>query len=383
MVLVRDHLGLVKEGTALPSRLFEFLAMLNGEPTIIDLQTELMRLQGGVLVDSQEVEGLLSHLDENFLLDSEQFQQASQRMIREFQALSIRPCALCGQAYPKEAAKLQPWLDAVLKTGDGPPQPRGPLRALVAPHIDPSTGARVYAAAYGALSETRPSKVVILGTGHNLSSGLFCFTEKDFQTPLGVASNEVEITRELARAAGGAAADNDFAHCFEHSLEFQILFLQHLFGDAFTVVPVLCGSLLAGLDQYSREAFLNQAGAFLDKLKELLQQDPQETLLVAGVDFSHIGPKFGHPQPALHLQGLAMDHDKSLMQHVKEQEADLFWRESIKTEDRFNVCGFSSLACLLEVLPPCSGRILDYQMQHEQPTQSAVGFAAMAFFAQD
>ncbi|MGD8561988.1 MAG: AmmeMemoRadiSam system protein B, partial [Desulfarculaceae bacterium] len=256
-------------------------------------------------------------------------------------------------------------------------------RALVAPHIDPSAGARVYAAAYGALSQTRPSKVVLLGTGHNLSSGLFCFTEKDFQTPLGIAPNEVGMTRELVRAAGGTAADNDFAHCFEHSLEFQILFLQHLFGSAFTVVPVLCGSLLSGLDQYSREAFLNQAGAFLDKLRELLQQDPSETLLVAGVDFSHIGPKFGHPQPASHLESQATDHDKNLMQHLLHQEADLFWRESIETEDKFNVCGFSSLACLLEVLPPCSGRILDYQMQHEQPTQSAVSFAAMAFFAQD
>ncbi|MGD8563285.1 MAG: hypothetical protein PVG03_12130, partial [Desulfarculaceae bacterium] len=136
MVLVRDHLGLVKEGTALPRRLFEFLALLNGERTITDLQAELMRLQGGVLVNSQEVEGLLSHLDENFLLDSEQFQQASQRMIREFQALSIRTCALCGQAYPQEAAELQPWLDAILQAGDGPSELR-PLRALVAPHIDP------------------------------------------------------------------------------------------------------------------------------------------------------------------------------------------------------------------------------------------------------
>ena len=49
-----------------------------------------------------------------------------------------------------------------------------------------------------------------------------------------------------------------------------------------------------------------------------------------------------------------------------------FAQKSIKSEDRFNVCGFPAMACLLEVLPPCKGKILHYQLRHEEATKSAV-----------
>jgi hypothetical protein len=104
-------------------------------------------------------------------------------------------------------------------------------------------------------------------------------------------------------------------------------------------------------------------------------------LIVAGVDFSHIGPKFGHDQPATHLQGQAETHDKKLLKALSNGQADAFWEESIAVEDRFNVCGFSALACLLEVLPSSEGHVLNYEVRHEQPTRSAVSFAAVGFIA--
>jgi hypothetical protein len=43
------------------------------------------------------------------------------------------------------------------------------------------------------------------------------------------------------------------------------------------------------------------------------------------------------------------------------------------------VCGFSTLAILLELLAERKGYILGYDFWKEEPTQSAVSFAAVAF----
>ena len=100
---------------------------------------------------------------------------------------------------------------------------------------------------------------------------------------------------------------------------------------------------------------------------------------MAGIDFSHVGLKFGHDAPAAYLTGQSEAHDKSLLKHICAQDTDHFWEESIRVTDQFNVCGFSALACLLEVLPPSKGQLLDYQIWHEDATRSAVSFAAVVF----
>ena len=105
-------------------------------------------------------------------------------------------------------------------------------------------------------------------------------------------------------------------------------------------------------------------------------------LLVAGVDFSHIGPKFGHQSPASQMDTDASAHDRSLLDALCAQDAERFWEESVRVKDRFNVCGFSALALLLEVLPPCKTHLLHYEVWHEEPTRSAVSFAAVSFHSE-
>ena len=98
-----------------------------------------------------------------------------------------------------------------------------------------------------------------------------------------------------------------------------------------------------------------------------------------GVDLSHIGPKFGHEMPAEYLKNQSETHDQNLLKHLSMLDADHFWEESKDVKDQFNVCGFSALACMLEVLPPCRGKILNYQFWHEEATRSAVSFSAVVF----
>jgi AmmeMemoRadiSam system protein B len=244
-------------------------------------------------------------------------------------------------------------------------------------------GRKGYGSAYNTVPGASPSRVVVLGIGHQLSEGMFCLTEKDFETPLGVVRSERHAVRRLKDSSPGLITGDDFAHRSEHSIEFQVLFLQHLLPqNSFSIVPILCGSLQTTLPVYERRAYCEKAKPFLEVLRELLREPGKDTLLVAGVDFSHIGPKFGHPLPASRLETEAQAHDRKLLESLCRKDPEPFWEESIRVEDRYNVCGFSALACLLEVLPPhLEGKLLHYGIWHEDATRSAVSFAAVAFCA--
>ena len=380
LVLIRDHLGLVEEGKAVGLPLYQIMTLLNGNTTVRDLQMELIRQGGGVLVGVDEINNLLAHLDESFILDSERFKNAKERIIADFTSQSIRLCSHCGKSYPENPSELRDRLDEILNSELSISEPDGKLAALVAPHIDLNVGYKGYSTAYQMLKHASPSRIILLGVGHQLQNTLFSLTDKDFETPLGITRSDRKAIGRLRKSGRDIIASDDFVHRSEHSIELQLIFLQHLMADkTFTIIPILCGSLQADLPEYSREAYQGQTGRFLDELRSILNDPEQETILIAGVDLSHTGPKFGHEMPASNMQPRSEEHDRNLLTNLTRLDADNFWEESRRINDQFNVCGFSALACLLEILPQCQGELLHYEIWHEEPTRSAVSFASLVF----
>jgi AmmeMemoRadiSam system protein B len=336
-----------------------------------------------MLVSTDEVKSILAHLDESFLLESERLRKGRDKIVAEFVSKKVRPSSHSGRAYPANPQELKRKLDEILALQPDSSALGGRVLALVAPHIDLSVGGRVYSRAYGTLRGMSPKTVIILGTGHQMAQEVFALSDKDFETPLGVAECDRGVVQKLKEAGRDVIAKNDFVHKTEHSIEFQVLFLQHLLPkNSFRVVPILCGSLQTTLSSYERTAYIETARSFLEALKAVFDLQSNGTLLVAGVDFSHIGPKFGHEMPAQAMRAKTEAHDKALLNSLTALDADSFWKESGRVKDQYNVCGFAALACLLEVLPACKGHLLGYEMWREEATRSAVSYAAMAFTAQ-
>jgi len=68
--------------------------------------------------------------------------------------------------------------------------------------------------------------------------------DPDFETPLGIIKSDGEAVDRLKRSGQGIVALNDFIHRSEHSVEFQLIFLQHVMKTKdFTIIPILYGSL--------------------------------------------------------------------------------------------------------------------------------------------
>ena len=380
VIMIRDRLGLVEEGKGISPELYKVMTMLDGTRSLRDVQLDLIRQQGGRLISIEEVEALLAKLDSSYLLDSQRYKEARKEIIANFSAQKIRYCSHAGLSYPKEKEELRERLETIVAAQQVPSFPDGKITALVAPHIDLEAGKRVYSNAYQAIKGVTPERVIVLGVGHSMAKEMFSLTEKTFETPLGRVETDQKTVRELMKAGDTIVSRDDFAHRDEHSIEFQLIFLQHILREnPFTIVPILCGSLIRCLPEYTREKYQSIGGDFLRILADAAAGEG--TILIAGVDLSHVGPKFGHDMPASFIIDQSEKHDRQLLHFLCAGSADGLWSESARVEDKYNVCGFSALACLLETLPPSQGHLLGYEISREDPTRSAVSFAAAIFIS--
>jgi len=379
-LLVRDSVGIISEPILLRGDGLRILGLIDGKRRLEEIQLGLVRLSGGVFVSLDEIKAALDQLDRAFLLDSRRYRKEKERLEKEYRALRVRTAVLAGKSYPENPEELRSHLASILEGEESPatPSPDG-VRALVAPHIDLEVGRKVYARAYRSLPQKLPGRVLLLGTGHSLQDALVSLTVKDFVTPLGTVRTDRVWVDRLLRAGAGVVAESDIHHRREHSLEFQLLFLQALYGNSFSLVPVLCGSFHDFLPRVSRASEIPGMRALLDELKECAEDRACPTLVVAGVDFSHVGPKFGHRSPASFLLPEVMAFDRSLIGLLCRGDKEGFWSRIREVEDRYHVCGFSTLAVLLEMLSDQKGRLLGYDVWMEEATRSAVSFAALAF----
>ncbi|MGQ9663582.1 MAG: AmmeMemoRadiSam system protein B [Kiritimatiellia bacterium] len=320
---------------------------------------------------------MIYQLDLSLLLESKRVHDARAEFLREWNQSPVRAPALAGHGYPANRRELVQLVDGIL-AGPSPSVAVENIVAVVAPHIDVALGRRVYGAAYRTILNCKPEQVLVLGTGHTMESGLFTFTTKDFETPLGRIEVDRAAVKQLSKAAASLAAPNDLAHRREHSIEFQLVFLQRVLATRrFSLIPLLCGTLEPYLARYSSFAEIPGMDEFLHALREITEDE--STLVVAGVDLAHIGPKFGDPLPARQIEVEAKDSDLRLLEAVCARDGQRYWAELRTGSNRHHVCGAAALACLTAMLPPSVGSVLDYELWHEEATRSAVSFAAVLF----
>jgi AmmeMemoRadiSam system protein B len=383
MVLVRDPLGLIKEPVALDETGAAMLAMLDGSHTMSDLKLLLARSQGGILVTTVEVTQILEQLSAFYLLQDERYERARAQIVAAYAARPVRTAYHAGVAYSGDPEELKLELEDIMGIRAGGSaesvDPREVV-ALVAPHMDLRPAAACYAAAYGAIRGAAVDLAVILGTGHSVKSGSFALTMKDFETPLGTAKTDKRIVQELADSSRDCVPGDDLPHRHEHSIEFQVLFLQYVLGNPdLSIVPILCGSLRGSLDSYGGPSEIPCVGGFLAALRGVILREKRSCLIVAGVDFSHVGIKFGDSYSGRTLSHEAAEHDKALLDRLCACDAAGFWQESRRVKDAYKVCGFAPMASMLELLPAATGHFLDYGITYEDATHSAVSYAAAAF----
>ncbi len=323
------------------------------------------------------IQQFLERLSQRLMLQNESYEQRSQEVRNEWDQLTERPPSQADRGYPADPMQISAMLQSVMEDSSG--SPGASPWIVLAPHADIKAAKPAYHAAYSRCPSTPPAKVILMGTGHHLTDALFSLANKDYLTPLGRSPCDTETVTVLRRTGGVQIASDDWDHRAEHSLEFQCLFLHHIWGENQPpVVPILCGSLEQYLSRQDPPHRVPELRAFLQHLAAIATSSA--TLIVAGVDLSHLGPKFGHSTPADSLIPAAKQHDESLLRHLFEGDPDGVWEEAVRTRNRFNVCGLSTILWLAYLAQDCRGELLSHHVWRQPQLASAVTMAAAVLY---
>lgn len=384
LIAIRDALGFTSETLIISPDVYFIISLMDGSNSTLDIQEAYMR-RFGTLLFSDKLNEIIRLLDSNYFLDNDRFADYRNSMIKEFKKCPIRKAFLAGKGYPQDAASIKRMLQGFfrkVKQETGPVEPlEGELVGLVAPHIDLSQGGPSYASVYRLLPEleNKPDIFVILGIGHEPIDNYFAITDKDFETPLGVLETQKEIVASIREKVSRDITASEFVHRKEHSIEFQVLFLQYVLPEV-KIVPVLCSF---GIDDWRRDS--EYIEEFAEILKEVLANYRGKVAIIAGVDLAHIGPRYGDNFSPTQSTMIEMAKcDKALLDSLSRLDSEGFIKTLARENDRRRVCGLPALYVMtksFEMLDrnKIKGKVLSYDRAIVDNYNSFVTFTGMVF----
>lgn len=378
-LLIRDSFRYSDSVLIIPPHLVQCLDCFNGRQTALDLRALLVKTTGQLQV-SELSDDLVEALRRSGFLEDDTFEEMKTRREKAFAEASVREPSHAGSAYPSDPAELR----AVMQDWVGTETPRSEqgLIGIAAPHVSPQGGYESYRAAYKLLaSDYKDRTFVILGTSHYGQPERFGLTRKPYVTPLGASHTDVPLVEELTRLAPASIGTEDYCHAVEHSIEFQVLFLQAVFGPDINILPILCGTYAQSIYQGGRPEESESVNRFLGTLGEIAAREGDRLFWVLGIDMAHMGKRYGDNFVALADDGemLAVGgRDRQRMDRITAGDAQGFWDLVQENHDDLKWCGSSPLYTFLKAMPHARGTLEKYEQWNIDP-QSVVSFAGMSF----
>ncbi|MFP6721554.1 MAG: AmmeMemoRadiSam system protein B [Candidatus Poribacteria bacterium] len=387
-LFLSDPFHYTTEPVFVPLELFPVLRCLDGTHSVTDIQNKF-RQQTSQDLPLEVIQEFVRELDSYFLLENETFYQHRQKVQDDFRALQIRPSSLAGTSYPEDASQLTEQLHGYFSGSGGPGKPNGSIPSdqkligAVIPHIDLRRGGSCFAYAYKEIVEKSDADLyVILGVKHAGFQGLFTTTEKDFETPLGETKTNREFLDLLQNDYAFNLLEDEFAHKNEHSIELQVVFMQAVFENNYEIVPIICGSFDQELIEGKNPDQLDEVQQFIGKLRSAIKKIDRKVCLIASVDGSHMGDRFGDSLPIDEslLKRIQYD-DLELLRYIENLDVSRFLNRIQVTRNQNRVDGVCPIYVLLETLQPSSSKLLKYDQSVESEANSVVTFASMGFYA--
>jgi len=188
----------------------------------------------------------------------------------------VRPSPIAGQWYPADPKRLTDRIDEYIRAAHLPAL-EGQIIALMVPHAGHTYSGPVAGYAYAAAQGLAPEVVAVISPMHYpYPQPLLTSAHTAYGTPLGIVDIDQDLVKELDVALHEVLGYglSYVKHDPEHSLEIELPFLQHIFGNAFRLLPVMV-----------REQDLHVVRVLGQALAKTLQG--KKALLVASTDLSH------------------------------------------------------------------------------------------------
>jgi AmmeMemoRadiSam system protein B len=232
------------------------------------------------------------------------------------------------------------------------------LTALICPHAGYMYSGPIAAHSYYAMAlDGIPEAAVIIGPNHTgLGSGVSMMSEGYWETPLGTLQVNSELAKEIYKSSTLIDLDES-AHLYEHSIEVQLPFLQYLYRDKLTIVPVC-------MMMQDLETSVEVGKAVAEAIKE------KNAIVIASSDMTH----YENVDSAKRKDKLAIEAILSL---------DEFKLESTVYSYDISMCGYGPIAAALKASKMLNGKkakLLAYGTSGDitGDYSSVVGYAAIA-----
>ncbi len=388
MLCLQDPQNISGKALFLSPPLYFIVSLFDGQHSILDIQAEYMRKFGEFLY-TEKLQEIITQLDEALFLEGERFQEALRQREENFKKAPFREAMFAGKSYEEDPERLKVQLEGYFSGSNGP----GPLgekkgmsglKGVVAPHIDFQRGGFCYAFAHREVWERNSSHCfVIFGTAHTPMKNPFCLTRKDFITPLGTLNVDKELVDAIQSRCPNDLFKDEGVHRSEHSVEFQCVFLRHLYPEPIPlkIVPILSGSFHEAIEQRISPMELEPIRQFIDALKEAVSSLGREVCYIASADLSHMGLQFGDRE-GVSEYGLRVlsQEDQEMLEYAEKMDGEGFFSLISRERDRRRICGFPAIYSMLKVMEAKEGKLLKYGQAFTPETQSVVTFASLAFY---
>jgi AmmeMemoRadiSam system protein B len=372
-LLLRDTFGYSERVLVIPPQLVRGLQFFDGASTENDLREWLVRVTNSFDVGPQ-LQNLVSALSDSGFLENEIYFEMRDAAHRAFADLPVRPAAFAGGAYPECPEDCRRFLDQFLEGLPELPEPGGKMVGIAAPHVSYEGGWECYRDAFSALRQMGPDRTfIILATSHYGEPEKFGVTRKPYQTPLGETTPANELLDELRALAPDALIEEDYCQVMEHSAEFHVLWLQHLFGPNVKVLPILVGSCFA--DSPEANPHLK---ALYGGLAKLAEKHGDSLAWVLSIDMAHMGPRYGDEVEFEEGNADIEQLDQLRVSALAEGDIGKFWSNVRTDDDPWKWCGSAPLYTFFRALPGVRAETLRYGHWNIDEA-SVVSFAGMRF----
>lgn len=282
-------------------------------------------------------------------------------MVKEIkETRKTRSPTVAGQFYPADETDLKEQVKKLLvnKKEEG-------IKAAVVPHAGYFFSGKLA----GQVISKIPEKncFILLGVNHSGFGNKASFSEKIFETPLGVVENNQKLVNKIIEKLKKADLDaevNEQTHAYEHSIEVILPFLQ-LSQKKFEIVPLL----LKDLSYEECKKIAVSVAEFVDN----------NICIIVSTDFTHYGFNYGFVPFSEDVRKNLYKLDKGIIQEILNLDSKAVYEKASKS----TVCGFLGLTVLSEIatLKAWKGKLVDYYTSGDIVNDwgSAVGYGGVVF----
>ncbi len=367
LIALRDPAMLTQQTMVVPVQAMGILQQFQGGRTLAELAEQFS-------TSADQLAELAKALDQVGLLWGPTFERMESARWEKLQAVGAFPPRGSSTLGENDEDCRKAITEYFEQTED--PELDSKARGIVSPHLDYERGWPNYAAAYYVLRDTKPpDRVVVLGTNHfGLGDGVV-LTELGFDTPMGRAGTDEQVTSAMIEKLGRPIIADQLDHLPEHSVDLQIPWIQYCFGDVPVVGALVPDPLTPMISDDGERVGLEP---FVQTLRETLSEVGGETFFVASCDMSHVGPQFGEPRPVDEQRRIDVErHDRDMMCKFLAADPEEFLAAMRWNKNPTRWCSVGPMAAMLMLTEPETVELIDYRQAYDERGIALVSSAAM------